>query len=731
VSEHDSRVGLIVGDKLRLRILRKIGEGGMGTVYLAENTASGLHYAVKLLQPRLCHRETALRRFFREAVAATSIRHPGVVSVVDVGRLADGTGYYAMELLAGEDLATTLERERRLAWPRALHIALQICDAMASVHAHDIVHRDLKPANVFRMTRGEDPDFIKILDFGVAKIAHPDVSTLTGSDALIGTVPYMAPELLGDDGAHEGDRRGDVWATGVILFEMLAGRRPFHATNVFLLIGVITRQPAPALRDVVDRVDWPDALEGVLARALCKDPDARYPDMEALAGALRPLADAPAPRRASAEPVDALARTTAREPEPRPAEREGRAALRQIRERAAFYVHPASRWRPELLALPGGTNLVIARGDLVLAEVDAVLCPVPPEGPLLGTTARRLCEFGGPEVAALAAVSADLSPGTVEIVGGGRLTASHVLCTAQPAEFTGLESLRALIHRVAADCVAACSSRVRRPRIHSLAVPLLFAGVAGLPQRAALDALLEAFVQALAVAPPLSLGVLRLVLNDDGDQLARRGGELIVNLPRERVEEHERTQRFVLGQYPMMRALADAIREAIPVRLRPPPGSYGLAWTLHRPPATRPLDAELLLGARTPNEAGLAPGTTLELTLSELPQSLSDEPPDADELPADGAARWAVVDWTVATEGAQGRIPVLCSGYVTTTELLDDLWASFPPQHRPAPFTYGSVWGLRNRATGQLVPYDRDRPVAVEAIGFAPGSEFEVLWLRR
>jgi O-acetyl-ADP-ribose deacetylase (regulator of RNase III) len=732
VSEHDSRVGLVVGDTLRLRLVRKIGEGGMGTVYLAENTASRLHYAVKLLQPRLCQSETALRRFFREALAASSIRHPGVVGVVDVGKLPDGTGYYTMELLAGEDLATTLSREQRLSWPRALHIALQICDAMASVHAHDIVHRDLKPANCFRMTRGEDPDFIKILDFGVAKIAHPDVTTLTGSDALIGTVPYMAPELLGDAGAHDGDRRVDVWATGVILFEMLAGRRPFQAANVFQLIGVILRQPAPALRDVAPVRDFPDALEPVLARALSKDPDARFSDMNALAAALRELADVPAPPRVAAAPVDALARTAARDglPDAAALARENRAAIRQLRERAAFYVNPASRWAPEVRALPGGTHLEIARGDLCLAEADAILCAIGPDGPRLGTLVRRLCEFGGPDVAELVAASRDLSYGTVVVVGGGRLTASHVVCTAQPVDFAGIDPLRRLIARVVAACLAACASRDRRPRVHSLAVPLLFTDAAGLPRRAAFETLVEAFIDALATAPPLSLGVLRLLINDDGEQLARAGGELIVNLPHDRVDEHERTQRFVLGRYPTVRALSDAILHSIPARLRPPPESYGIAWTLRRPQAPRPLEHDVVRGVATPHDIGLVAGTTLDLALRDLPLDAAASDHLDGPLPDDWRSRCAVIDWSVVTDGAQGEVPVLCTGYDTTTALLDDVWAAFPPQHRPPPFTYGTAWALRNRATGRLVPYTRDGSVPVAAVGFVPGSAFEVLWLR-
>ena len=290
--DEDRYVGTVLGAKIQVQILCPIGEGGMGRVYLARSTAAQLPYAVKVLQPRLCRDEVALGRFLREALASSSIHHPGVVSVVDAGHLPDGAGYYIMELLVGEDLAKTLRRERRLSWPRVRHIALQVCDALAVVHAHAIVHRDIKPANLFRMTRGVDMDAIKILDFGVAKIASHDVESLTGADALLGTIPYMAPELVRPNGAREGDARGDIWALCVTIHELLTGARPFHAAGVFELILAIQERPPASLAETDVVRDWPIGLETVLARALDKDPGRRYASMTELAISLRALGDA-------------------------------------------------------------------------------------------------------------------------------------------------------------------------------------------------------------------------------------------------------------------------------------------------------------------------------------------------------------------------------------------------------------------------------------------------------
>lgn len=617
MQDADPLVGAVLGDKLPVRVVRRLGEGGMGTVYLAESTATGLPYAVKVLQRRLCHSEGALRRFFREALAASSIRHPGVVSVVDTGSLRDGTGYYVMEFLAGEDLSRTLARERRLAWPRVRHIALQVCDTMAVVHAHAIVHRDLKPANCVRMTRGADPDAIKILDFGVAKISLQDTSALTGEGAFLGTVAYMAPELLRSNGARDGDARGDIWAVGVMIHELLTGTRPFRGENVFQLMAAIQDgEPAP-LTSSTGEPDWPDALLQVLARALAKDPEQRFADMRALATALQGLSEAPTHRGASGSPVvDASAPTAAAGEVSETVAVDD--TLQQIRERAAFYVNPASRWRPQPYALPGGGTLVVMRSDLALEDVDAVVCGIGGDGPVRGTLARDLCEFGGPELTAAAFALPHASRGSVHAVAGGRLGSGHVLFAQLPDEFSGIRESSALMAKIVANCL----DRARAPEVHSLAIPLLLSGAFGLPQRVCLEVIVTEFCRALAAAPPLTLGILRVVIDDGGARLARYG-ELTVELP-DTLREHERVQRFVLRRYPTMHALGAAICSSIPAGVRPALADYGASWTLRRADSGRPIEAALLLDPERretpPAEVGLTHGARLRLTLHAAPR---------------------------------------------------------------------------------------------------------------
>lgn len=615
----DPAIGRVLGEKVQVRLVRAIGEGGMGAVYLAESTTSGLPYAVKLLQPRLCQHEDALRRFFREAIVASSIHHPGVVSVVDTGRLADGAGYYVMELLTGEDLAATLKREGRLSWSRVRHIALQICDAMAVVHAHGVVHRDLKPANCFRMARGADLDAIKLLDFGVAKIAAESGSILTGADAFLGTVPYMAPELLRANGAREGDARVDVWALAVTIQELLTGRRPFQADNVFALIGSI-QQYAPTRLDACGRPpDWPDALQATLDLALAKDPTRRFADMHALALALRALdVAAPSLRGSSSEvATDPLAATVPLDtPAPPPSDPDGvQEVVRRICARSEFYVDSASRWRPEPLPMPHGTLFAVVRGDLCLEQVDAIVCGVVRDGLQPGTLAWRLCEFGGPEVAAIADELRDLPDGAVRCLPGGRLAANHVFFVVLADEQATPPAPRVVI----SEAVAACLDRSVMPAVSSLSVPLFLPHSAGMSRQLVLESIVKAFARQLAISPPFTLGTLRIVLDDRGERLARDGGEVVVHLPDGLVAEHEAVQRFALRRHRTISALASEIHASIPTRCRPALADYGRRWSLRHRRGGRIVAAAELLGEaaqqRPPAAAGLGPGAELDLEL--------------------------------------------------------------------------------------------------------------------
>ena len=272
----------------RFLILDRLGSGGMGEVYLAQHLVSERRCAIKLLRPELSTSHEHVERFLREARALNRCAHPNVVELIDAGHLPDGSVYHAMELLEGENLATTLHRETRLPWSRVRHIALQICGALASAHARDIVHRDLKPDNCFRITRDRDPDFIKVLDFGIAKLLDRAHTTLTGKGDLVGTLRYMAPEQAN---GGEIDRRTDIYALGAMLYHLLTGRTAADGrTNVEVLTSLLIRPPKPFPPDL----ELPPGVWPVVEKAMAHNPDHRFASMPEFAAALLTIDSAPA-----------------------------------------------------------------------------------------------------------------------------------------------------------------------------------------------------------------------------------------------------------------------------------------------------------------------------------------------------------------------------------------------------------------------------------------------------
>ena len=271
-----------------------LGRGGMGSVYLLVDT-SWRRWALKLLRRELVASQEHVERFTREAAAARRCAHPNVVEVIDTGFLADGRAYILMEYLTGEDLAATLRREIRLPWARARHIALQICDALAAAHDRGIIHRDLKPGNCFRITRAGDPDFIKVLDFGVAKLLDRSYETLTRPGELVGTPRYMAPEQI------EGrpiDFSADVYALGAMLYHMLTGQTAATgSSNLEIIYSVMMRSPEPFAVVAPDLV-LPGGMWPVVVRAMARDPAKRFASMQEFAAALAAIDSPPvhAPR---------------------------------------------------------------------------------------------------------------------------------------------------------------------------------------------------------------------------------------------------------------------------------------------------------------------------------------------------------------------------------------------------------------------------------------------------
>ncbi|HEV2859674.1 MAG TPA: serine/threonine-protein kinase [Pyrinomonadaceae bacterium] len=272
----DPLVGRVLDDKYRLDA--RLGEGGMGTVYSATHLLIERSVAVKVLNPRLLTDEAAKERFRREARAAGRLQHSNAVAVTDFGETRDGVVYLVMELLEGRPLRDLLAHESPLDPARAVSIMLQVAAAVGAAHEAGIIHRDLKPGNIFVVQRPNAPHIVKVLDFGIAKLAPTEgdgvpLNTLTGTGVMIGTPRYMSPEQC--DGAQL-TPAADVYSLGVILYEMLTGQTPFTgATPLALALKHSSEQPRP-LREIVPGV--PPALEDVVLHTLAKSPEERPAD---------------------------------------------------------------------------------------------------------------------------------------------------------------------------------------------------------------------------------------------------------------------------------------------------------------------------------------------------------------------------------------------------------------------------------------------------------------------
>ncbi len=285
----DPLIGTLVAG--RYRVLKPLGEGGMGQVYLAVHEAIEKQVAVKVLRREYSEKPDIVARFQQEAVSASRIKHPNVLNVFDFGQLDNGCFFLAMEFLEGNDLADELTRHRLIDPQRGVRIALQICRALAAAHSRGVVHRDMKPENVFLQRFGDGEEIIKIVDFGIAQLrsteeaaaSQPKRRRLTRTGMIFGTPEYMAPEQAAGKNA---DLRVDVYATGIILYEMFTGAVPFTGETFMAVLAAHLNEPTPPMTSLCPDLQISTEMQQVILRALLKDPDQRFQSMGELSSAI-------------------------------------------------------------------------------------------------------------------------------------------------------------------------------------------------------------------------------------------------------------------------------------------------------------------------------------------------------------------------------------------------------------------------------------------------------------
>ncbi|MBI5517842.1 MAG: serine/threonine protein kinase [Deltaproteobacteria bacterium] len=272
----------------KYRIVRKLGEGGMGAVYEALHERLSKRVVLKVLKPELARHGEAYARFLREGSNATRVRHPNAVDVTDVDEV-DGVPFLVMEYLEGENLGVYLKRQRRLEVDTIVELLVPVLAAVSAAHAERLLHRDLKPENIF-LARTRDGAIVpKVLDFGISRLETHEGPNLTATNAALGTPAYMSPEQF--HSTRDVDLRTDIWALGVILYELSTGRLPFTGTSPYAIAFAVTSGECTPPRQVVPTL--PEAFEAVVLRALARDPEARFPTVDAMSLALQDCASTP------------------------------------------------------------------------------------------------------------------------------------------------------------------------------------------------------------------------------------------------------------------------------------------------------------------------------------------------------------------------------------------------------------------------------------------------------
>ncbi len=272
----------LVGKEIagRYRIIKKLGEGGMGAVYRGEQISLKRAVAVKLLRPELGNNQMVLRRFNAEAEAVAKLSHPNTVNIYDFGQDSDGSLFIAMEFIEGRSLREAIQKEGPFSLPRALSIAQQVAASLSDAHAHSIVHRDLKPDNVMLQDRGKQKDVVRVLDFGIAKLRDDNRATqaaMTQAGDMLGTPQYMAPEQIKGESI---DGRTDIYALGCMIYEMVTARLPYEAPTIMAMLSKhLMEDPVPPTQRRPD-LGLPPAVDHLVATAMAKEPAQRPATME-------------------------------------------------------------------------------------------------------------------------------------------------------------------------------------------------------------------------------------------------------------------------------------------------------------------------------------------------------------------------------------------------------------------------------------------------------------------